>query len=190
MIEKPDKFSSLPTAIRWGISAACLLLLVIDLALRIPQQHGFGGFEAVLVIAALAPWLVGVVESIGFGGALLKLRVDKNEKDIETLKFLVELVASNYELRCMYSLRENIPFMTDTSQPLSYEGAAKPAILRLRGLGLLENRPNTGFRQLEREPRGARDVRDYFQLTPRGKRYLEEYERATGRSLRAEDLIS
>jgi hypothetical protein len=71
-MDMPDMLSELPVAIRTGISALCVLFLAIDLALGIPQRHGFSGFEAVLVLAGMAPWLVGVVESISVGGALLK----------------------------------------------------------------------------------------------------------------------
>jgi len=153
-MDMPDKLSELPVAIRTGVSAVCVLFLAIDLAMGIPQRHGFGGFEAVLVLAGVAPWLVGMVESISIGGALLKLRVDRNEKDIATLKFLVELAVSKYELRGLYSLWKHIPFVTNTADPLSYEGAFKPAILRLRGHGLLKNKPNTGFPDLEKSPKG------------------------------------
>lgn len=187
-MDTPETRSSLPVAIRCGISGLCILLLAIDLILGIPQRHGFSGFEAVLVLAGLAPWVIGVVESISFGGALLKLRVDKNEQDIETLKFLVELALSEHELHCLYSLQKNMPFKTNTADPLAYEGAFKPAILRLRGHGLLENRPNMGFPDLERHPKGERDAGNHFKVTKKGERYLEEYERATGRTLHAEDF--
>jgi hypothetical protein len=53
----------------------------------------------------------------------------------------------------------------------------KPAVLP-SGLGPLRNRA-----KLETEPRGARDGGDYFELTDRGRRYLEEYEQATGHPL-------
>jgi len=181
--------NSLPMTFRWGISFACLAFLVVDLALGIPQRHGFSSFEAVLVLAGAAPWLIGVVEVITIGGATLKLRIDKNESDIETLKFMIELAVSNYELRCLFSFREKIPFITDTSNYLDYEGACKPAIIRLRGLGLLRNKRDAGFPQLESQPKGKRDIRDYFKITERGQQYLKEYERARGRPLQAEDFI-
>jgi hypothetical protein len=189
-MDTQSKDGNLPIQFRWGISFVCLVLLGADLVLGIPQRHGFSSFEAVLVLAGAAPWLIGVIEVITFGGATLKLRIDKNESDIETLKFLVELAVSKYELRCLFSLRENIPFMTNTADRLDYDGAFKPAILRLRGHELLRNRRDTGFPQLESEPKGPRDGRDHFELTEKGRRYLAEYERTRGRPLRAEDFTS
>jgi hypothetical protein len=106
VLDTKENSSNVPLKIRWVISSVCLLLLVTDIALRIPQQHGFGSFEAVLVLAGLAPWLVGAIEEIGFGGARLKLRIDRNESDIKTLNFLIELAISNYELRCLFFLKE------------------------------------------------------------------------------------
>jgi hypothetical protein len=181
-----DSGSDIPLKTRWLISSVCFLLLVIDIALKIPQQHGFGSFEAVLVLAGLAPWLAGAIEEIAFGGARLKLRVDRNESDIKTLKFLVELAISNYELRCLFFLKENRRLVTNTANYLAYEGAFKPSILRLRGMGLVKNKRDTGFPDLEREPKGERDGRDYFKITERGLRYLEEYQSAVGHTLRAE----
>ena len=86
------------------------------------------------MLAGLAPWLADAIEEIGFGGARLKLRVGRNERDIKTLKFLVELAISNYELRCLFFLKEDRRLATNTANYLAYEGAFKPAILRLRGL--------------------------------------------------------
>ena len=52
----------------------------------------------------------------------------------------------------------------------------------------MKNKPDTGFPDLEREPKGERDGRDYFEITERGLRYLEEYQLAVGHTLRAEDF--
>ena len=96
-MDTKDNGSNIPLKTRWVISSVCLLLLVVDIALRIPQQHGFGSFEAVLVLAGLAPWLVGAIEEIGFGGARLKLQIDRNESDINAIRVALRAILTKHE---------------------------------------------------------------------------------------------
>jgi hypothetical protein len=106
----------------------------------------------------------------------LKIVAEQNREDIQTIALLARAVFTKYQLEILQKLSRGGSVTTDTNNKVYYEGF-KQDILRLRGVGFVENKKEKGgFSDLERSG-GTQDARAYFQVTGEGKRFLALLER-------------
>lgn len=106
----------------------------------------------------------------------IELKLGKQREDIQTIALLVRAVLTKYELEILQKLSKGKSITTDTTNKIYYEGF-KQDILRLRGVGFIENKKErSGLSDLEHSG-GTQDARTYFQVTGEGKRFLALLER-------------
>jgi hypothetical protein len=172
-----DQLKTIPQyQVRFAISAA----LALCLALYLLMNRKFDQIGVILVLLGTIPWLVLFFEQLDLPGFKWKARVEQNTNDIKRIAMLMKSILTVDELKWLVSLTNNERTMTDTRNNVYYEGF-KNGLLHLRGLGFIKNRQDRGgFSELEQEPKGHRDARDYFFVTQKGKQYLDELKRISG----------
>jgi hypothetical protein len=100
----------------------------------------------------------------------------EQREDIQTIALLARSVLTKYQLEILQKLSKGASITTDTTDKMYYEGF-KQDILRLRGVGFIENKKErSGLSDLEQSG-GTQDARTYFQVTREGKRFLSLLER-------------
>jgi hypothetical protein len=92
-----------------------------------------------------------------------KAEQERQKAEIESLRFLIESFVSPYELAHLQKLASGEPF------PYRQSAVFEVELRRLRSLGMIENRvKGRGIRSMSEEG----DLRDYFQITDKGRDYL------------------
>jgi hypothetical protein len=100
----------------------------------------------------------------------VKSNVDKQGGEIERLKFLIEGFVSDDELKHLNRLNSNEPFQIKVDGTTKY---FESELRRLRSLGLVANPPGKGVRSLLVNDGQARDVKEHFYITDKGREYLK-----------------
>jgi len=177
MAHVSDEVKTIPQyQVRCAVSAALALCLAVYLLM----SRTFDQTGVILVVLGTIPWLALFCEQLDLPGFKWKARVEQNTADIKRIAMLMKSILTVDELKWLVSLANNEPTMTDTRNTVYYEGF-KNGLLHLRGLRFIKNREDRGgFSELEHEPKGHRDARDYFLITQKGKEYLDELKRISG----------
>ena len=155
---------------KWSISACAFGLLVIHLL-----WPGVAIDEIVfgLVLLAALPWLPAIIESAELpGGWKVQFRKLESEQqrqqgEIDTLKFLVSHFVTEDELKHLRALASDQPFRFTKDDSASF---FETELRRLRAQGLIAGHPGKGVRSLFATNEG--DVKDHFYITDQGKAYL------------------
>jgi hypothetical protein len=106
----------------------------------------------------------------------IELKLGEQREDIQTIALLARAVFSKRQLKILQKLSEGKSITTDTTNKVYYEGF-KQDILRLRGVGFIENKEErSGLSTLE-ELGGIQDARTYFRVTEEGRHFLALLER-------------
>jgi hypothetical protein len=101
----------------------------------------------------------------------IELKLGEQREDIQTIALLARAVFTKYQLEILQKLSKGKSITTDTTNKIYYEGF-KQDILRLRGVGFIENKKErSGLSDLEHSG-GTQDACTYFQVTGEGKRFL------------------
>jgi hypothetical protein len=159
---------------RWIISGVCILLFVIHIALQL-WAHELTKLDPTAVgtaVIGLLPWIARILSSAKFAGVELRFlekRVNEQGNDLETLKFLVAHFLSTKELEWMKKFLTSEEFKIRTDH-FTIEFQAE--IRHLRGLGFIDNYPDTGVRRMYEGPPGERNVHAFFHITDSGRKYL------------------
>lgn len=157
----------LSARVAFSAAASCLVL-----------AHHWLKFDAVglgLIVVALAPWLAAFVQSAKLPGGWefqfreVKEQQQRQGQEIARLKFLLEGFLTGDELRHLQRLTRDEPFLVRFDATSKYFEAE---LRRLRALGLVSNPPGKGVRSLLVDDGQARDVRDHFCITEKGREYL------------------
>jgi hypothetical protein len=140
--------------------------MVFDL---VDRGHVEGWTLGLLAFAAL-PWFWQVIESIGFPGGSLRFRrledaQQRQALDIETLQFLIANFLTPAEQTHLKKLAagEKFPVFSDAPNAFYDE------FHHLRALDFIRGLPGKGLRSM-RNDRG--DVRNHFEITELGRKYL------------------
>jgi hypothetical protein len=126
------------------------------------------GLAAVLVL--LQPRLLARISEVSLGGLKLQLR-DIEEKqaaqseELRLSRFALFLVLPKDDRDLLRGLQNDLP----VGRPGT--GDARNALRRLADLGLIKRRPGRSIRDLND---GWFDIRDFVELTDRGRRYLQD----------------
>jgi hypothetical protein len=125
-----------------------------------------------LLIVGFLPWLRTIFETIEFpGGGSVKYRKLKAEQErqgdeIRALQFLTANFLTEAERSHLDNLAKRAPFELGPATP----NAFYDEIWRLRALGFIRQTGEMGIRGMrERQA----DVKDFFEITERGKVYLD-----------------
>lgn len=158
-----------------------IALIVIALDWKYPDFPN-DNLAIVLVIAAGIPWLPQFLDKIKVGDVDIKFqlneqqkrqniqerRQDQQEREIRSLKFLVEYFLSGNQ-------NEHLERFEDPSSKFLYDKndfyyeQKRSELRRLREFGLIEQKnPSLGFTSIPEKG----DFKDYFQITVRGRQYL------------------
>ncbi len=128
-----------------------------------------------LLFFAVLPWLSSFLQSAELPGGWkfqfdqVKEEQQKQRDDIERLKFLIEGFVSDDELKHLKRLNSNEPFLVTVDRTTRY---FENELRRMRSLGLVANPPGKGIRSLLVNDGQARDVKEHFYITDKGKEYL------------------
>lgn len=132
----------------------------------------------ILLAITLSPMLSILFENISIGDAKLQFRVEKNEEDIDNLKFMMRHFITMDELSVLFRLSRDIRVRVNPSNwTYQYD---KARLLRLRELGFVYTPDGKGFGAMERAG-VEQDARDHFRVTDRGREFLTRRENAVGR---------
>jgi hypothetical protein len=141
-----------------------------------------------MIVLAASPWIALFVSEMTIMGNSIKFKVEENSRDIETLKLLIRSVLTVVELEVIANLRAGLGYRVNTGDTVLYPGM-KAALNRLIGLGFLDDRKGTaGYKGFEDPMRMARDIKDYFDITESGRKFLERFEEAQGRPIDLAEL--
>ena len=106
----------------------------------------------------------------------IELKLGEQREDIQTIALLARAVFTKHQLKILQNLSKGKSITTDTTDKIYYEGF-KQDILRLRGVGFIENKKErSGLSTLEQSG-GTQDACTYFRVTGEGKRFLALLER-------------
>jgi hypothetical protein len=151
------------------VTAAAAVLVVLH------QWVKFDTIALGLLFIAVLPWLSSFLQSAELPGGW-KFQFDqvreeqqKQKDEIERLKFLIEGFVSVDELKHLERLNSNEPFRVTVDGTTKY---FESELRRLRSLGLVANPPGKGIRSLLVNDGQAREVREHFYITDKGREYL------------------
>jgi hypothetical protein len=125
-----------------------------------------------LLVVGFLPWLRTIFETIEFpgGGSVkyrkLKVEQERQGDEIRTLQFLTANFVTEAERWHLEKLAARAPFQLRPDMP----DAFYDEIRRLRALGFIRQTGEMGVRGM-RERQG--DVKDFFEISDRGKMYLD-----------------
>jgi len=128
-----------------------------------------------LLIMAVLPWVSSFLQSAELPGGWkfqfdqVKEEQQKQREDIERLKFLIDGFVTEDELKHLHRLASSEPFS------VKVDGTSKffeSELRRLRSLGMIASLPDKGIRSLLVNDGKARDVKDHFCITDKGRAYL------------------
>jgi hypothetical protein len=153
-------------------------IVVTAVAIVLVILHQWIKFDTIalgLLIIALLPWLSSFLHSAELPGGW-KFEFDKVKEEqrrqwdeIDRLKFLIEGFVSEDELMHLRKLNSNAPFLVKVDATTKY---FESELRRLRSLGLVANPPEKGIRSLLVNDGQARDVKEHFFITDKGRDYL------------------
>jgi hypothetical protein len=145
-------------------------------AILIAIVHGFlakpviDGITVGLLIISVLPWLSVFITSAEFPGGwkfefrAIQERQDKQQNDIESLKFLISYFLTPDELTQLNKLKDGKTFDFVKRTPFQNQ------LRRLRDLGLIENMPDKIVSITDLPEFG--DLSTMFRITDRGRQYL------------------
>lgn len=151
------------------LSAGAAVLLIWHVA---DPARQIDAWTVTLLVIAFLPWLRTIFETIEFpGGGSVKYRKLKAEQErqgdeIRTLQFLIANFLTDAEKMHLRNLRARAPFELRPAMP----DAFYDEIRRLRSLGFISQRGEMGVRGLVGRDG---DVKDFFEISERGKMYLD-----------------
>jgi hypothetical protein len=156
-----------------GVALLALLLHMISEKTRLDTTG------LVILFLALLPWLASVLSRAELpGGWKLEFQAVRTEQrrqaqEIEALKFLVSNFLTEPESKHLEGLASDKPHRARRDGTTSY---FEMEMRRLRALGFVQGRPDHGVRSLFRAIAEAGDkgvdVKDYFEITARGRDYI------------------
>src|SRR2546426_4462080 len=154
------------------ISLTALVIIAIHVALSGGQINIF---TLGLFVIAMLPWVWTGIESLRIANLVdvktrdIKTKVEQQQSEINTLKFLVSHFVTDDELRHLKNLAASEPFpFTISSETWPF---FEKELRRLRSFGLINNYPDRGIRWMVQRKQG--DVKDSFAITKTGRDYLE-----------------
>lgn len=129
-----------------------------------------------LIVLGLTPWLAGILSRAELPGgwklefARIETKQAQQQREIESLRFLVAHFVSEFEIGHLRKLSGTEPFLTRKDRNTPFFEAE---LRRLLNLGLIGRHPNKGVRSLFREDGQYEDVREHLFITDAGRKYLE-----------------
>jgi hypothetical protein len=160
---------SYPTKIL--ISTGAVGLIIIHL---LWSQIAVDAITLGLLIVAALPWFSSILDSIEFPGGWkvqfkeLASQQEQQQAEIDTLKFLVSHFVTDAEFQHLVCLNRPGPFSYKVDETTHF---FEQELRRLRSLGLIAGQEGRGVRSLKNQGQG--DVKDHFQITEPGKKYLK-----------------
>ncbi|AWM35679.1 hypothetical protein GobsT_66380 [Gemmata obscuriglobus] len=132
-----------------------------------------------LIGLAILPWLASVLTRAELPGGLkvefqaVKTEQRRQAQEIDAIKFLLAYFLTEHECRHLEGLAANKSYPARRNSTTSFFEAE---MRRLKSLGFVVGRPGCGIRSLFGaivEAAGKEvNVRDHFEITPRGQDYL------------------
>lgn len=132
-----------------------------------------------LIGLAVLPWLASVLTRAELPGGLkvefqaVKTEQRRQAQEIDAIKFLLAYFLTEHECRHLEGLASETPYPARRSSTTSFFEAE---MRRLKSLGFIAGRPGCGIRSLFGAIADAAgkevNVRDHFEITPRGQDYL------------------
>lgn len=148
-------------------SFAALALLIIHL---VWDEIHIDTTAVYLLIIGIVPWFASMFETFEMPGGwkvsfrAIRDKQDHQQAEIATLKFLIGHFLTEAELIHLTKLTGNEPFSFQRSPYFENE------MRHLRALGFIAGLPGRGIRTLFTD--SADDVKHHFEITARGKEYL------------------
>jgi len=156
--------------------ATRLLITLIALCFAaINQRWQFTPASVLFVVLGFTPWLSQFLKGAELPGGWkfefkeVKEQQEKQGKDIEYLRFLIEGFLTEEEYRHLQRLASADKFAVKCDETSSFFAIE---LRRLRALGLISSPPGRGIRSLFINDGSERDVREHFQITEKGREYL------------------
>src|SRR5438093_1539577 len=131
------------THVKIGVTAVAAVLVILH------QWIKFDTIALGLLFIAVLPWLSSFLQSAELPGGWkfqfdqVKEEQQKQRDEIERLKFLMEELVSEDELKHLKRLASNEPFRITVDATTKY---FESELRRLRSLGLVANPPGKGMR--------------------------------------------
>lgn len=146
------------------VSVVCLLFLVF---------RRWGDPEALaLIFIGLMPWLSYILESAKVGSVLdLRFRIEKQERTIEELNFLISFLLPITQLLWLRRLNELKSYKFNNRRYKEENFADIRQLILLRFVAIQPGKSIVSL--FETAPDGEYDIHEYLHITSIGKQYLE-----------------
>jgi effector-associated domain 1 (EAD1)-containing protein len=105
--------------------------------------------------------------------AKVKQEQERQGRELEWIKLLIDLVISKYERTHLCALAADGPFMAEVKTGSTFEWELRHLIT----LQLVDRHPNRGIRSLFARP-GRTDIKEHLFITDRGRAYLRVFDEA------------
>lgn len=144
--------------------------------LHIATPFKLDNVALVLLGIALLPWLASILRRAELPGGLklefqeIKAEQVRQARELDAIKFLIGNFLTAPEREHLEKIAKKTPFLVRANKTSSFFAAE---LRKLRALGFIKQIGEEGVRSLLKEDGKERDVCSFFEITERGREYLQ-----------------
>jgi hypothetical protein len=144
--------------------------------LHIATPYKLDNIVLILLSIALLPWLAAVLRRAELPGGLkfefqeIKAEQARQARELDAIKFLIGNFLTAPEQDHLEKIASKTPFLVRANKTSSFFATE---LRKLRSLGFIKQIGEEGVRNLLKEDGKERNVCDFFEITSRGREYIQ-----------------